>query len=59
MVSGEDAQLIWICHYSNCYRMIKHYSPACPHCRTAAPIYQTLYEYYYVSIHPYCFNPWK
>ncbi|KAJ6099933.1 hypothetical protein N7467_001468 [Penicillium canescens] len=29
--------------------MIKHYSPSCPHCRTAAPIYQTLYEYYYTS----------
>ncbi|CAG8884041.1 unnamed protein product [Penicillium nalgiovense] len=29
--------------------MIKHYSPTCPHCRTAAPMYQTLYEYYYTS----------
>ncbi|CAG8183446.1 unnamed protein product [Penicillium nalgiovense] len=31
------------------YWMIKHYSPTCPHCRTAAPLYQTLYEYYYTS----------
>lgn len=31
------------------YWMIKHYSPTCPHCRTAAPMYQTLYEYYYTS----------
>ncbi|KAJ6124126.1 hypothetical protein N7471_011443 [Penicillium samsonianum] len=31
------------------YWMIKHYSPSCPHCRTAAPMYQTLYEYYYTS----------
>lgn len=32
-------------------RMVKHYSPSCPHCKMAAPIYQTLYEYYYVSKH--------
>ncbi|KAJ5963811.1 uncharacterized protein N7479_003687 [Penicillium vulpinum] len=31
------------------YWMVKHYSPSCPHCRTAAPMYQTLYEYYYTS----------
>ncbi|KAJ5882068.1 uncharacterized protein N7529_000740 [Penicillium soppii] len=31
------------------YWMVKHYSPQCPHCKTAAPIYQTLYEYYYTS----------
>ncbi|CAG7960734.1 unnamed protein product [Penicillium olsonii] len=31
------------------YWMVKHYSPSCPHCKTAAPIYQTLYEYYYTS----------
>ncbi|KAI3100973.1 hypothetical protein CBS147333_8278 [Penicillium roqueforti] len=31
------------------YWMIKHYSPSCPHCRIAAPLYQTLYEYYYTS----------
>ncbi|KAJ5907542.1 hypothetical protein N7495_000224 [Penicillium taxi] len=29
--------------------MVKHYSPTCGHCRKAAPIYQTLYEYYYTS----------
>lgn len=41
---------------SNYSRMIKHYSPSCPHCRTAAPMYQTLYEYYYVSIYPVVLN---
>ncbi|OQE32099.1 hypothetical protein PENSTE_c001G05914 [Penicillium steckii] len=28
---------------------VKHYSPACAHCRKAAPLYQTIYEYYYTS----------
>ncbi|KAJ5787544.1 hypothetical protein N7457_002534 [Penicillium paradoxum] len=38
--------------------MIKHYSPGCPHCRTAAPMYQTLYEYYYTS-NPFFASPTK
>ncbi|CEJ59202.1 hypothetical protein PMG11_07834 [Penicillium brasilianum] len=29
--------------------LVKHYSPACAHCRKAAPAYQTTYEYYYTS----------
>ncbi|KAJ5542344.1 hypothetical protein N7535_004764 [Penicillium sp. DV-2018c] len=33
----------------NGYWMVKHYSPSCHHCRAAAPLYQTLYEYYYTS----------
>ncbi|KAJ5176065.1 uncharacterized protein N7482_001942 [Penicillium canariense] len=28
---------------------VKHYSPSCAHCRKAAPLYQTTYEYYYTS----------
>ncbi|KAI6244577.1 hypothetical protein HI914_07511 [Erysiphe necator] len=28
---------------------IKHYSPWCPHCRAMAPVWQTLYEFYYTS----------
>jgi protein disulfide-isomerase len=32
--------------------MIKHYSPYCPHCQDFAPIYQTLYEFYYTSTPP-------
>src|SRR5437763_114553 len=31
------------------YRFVKHYSPYCPHCRTIAPLWQTLYEFYYTS----------
>ena len=31
------------------YWFIKHYSPACTHCRKIAPAWQTLYEFYYVS----------
>lgn len=31
-------------------RFIKFYSPACPHCTKIAPAWQTLYEYYYVSV---------
>jgi protein disulfide-isomerase len=30
-------------------RFVKHYSPYCHHCHAAAPIWQTLYEYYYTS----------
>jgi thiol-disulfide isomerase/thioredoxin len=57
MVTGENQPLLVqpsIAPSSNDLRMIKHYSPSCPHCKTAAPIYQTLYEYYYVSIHSCC-----
>lgn len=35
-------------------RFVKHYSPACAHCRKAAPLYQTIYEYYYVSDNTSC-----
>ncbi|OLN97399.1 Uncharacterized protein C3D6.13c [Colletotrichum chlorophyti] len=31
------------------FMLIKHYSPYCPHCIDYAPIFQTLYEYYYTS----------
>ncbi|TDZ22743.1 Uncharacterized protein C8034_v005147 [Colletotrichum sidae] len=31
------------------FMLIKHYSPYCPHCIDYAPIYQTLYEFYYTS----------
>lgn len=31
------------------YWFIKHYSPWCPHCRAMAPVWQTLYEFYYTS----------
>ncbi|KAK1674779.1 thioredoxin [Colletotrichum godetiae] len=31
------------------FMLIKHYSPYCPHCMDYAPIYQTLYEWYYTS----------
>lgn len=31
------------------YWLVKHFSPACPHCRKIAPAWQTLYEFYYVS----------
>lgn len=32
------------------YWFVKHHSPYCPHCHTVAPIWQTLYEFYYVCI---------
>ncbi|KAL2754455.1 hypothetical protein ACRALDRAFT_1081483 [Sodiomyces alcalophilus JCM 7366] len=31
------------------FLVIKHFSPYCHHCLDYAPIYQTLYEYYYTS----------
>ncbi|KAF6840908.1 disulfide isomerase [Colletotrichum plurivorum] len=31
------------------FMLIKHYSPYCPHCIDYAPIFQTLYEFYYTS----------
>ncbi|OJJ46689.1 hypothetical protein ASPZODRAFT_152130 [Penicilliopsis zonata CBS 506.65] len=33
----------------NGYWFVKHYSPACPHCKKIAPAWQTLYEFYYTS----------
>lgn len=30
------------------YWFVKHYSPYCHHCKAVAPVWQTLYEYYYV-----------
>ena len=45
-----------LCTYSNqalilpCYsRFVKYHSPYCHHCRDIAPVWQTLYEFYYVS----------
>lgn len=32
-------------------RFIKHYSPYCQHCIDIAPTWQTLYEFYYVSLY--------
>ncbi|KAK1988961.1 thioredoxin [Colletotrichum cereale] len=31
------------------FKLVKHYSPYCPHCIDYAPIFQTLYEFYYTS----------
>ncbi|KAK3997403.1 thioredoxin-like protein [Cladorrhinum sp. PSN332] len=31
------------------FLMVKHYSPYCIHCADFAPVFQTLYEYYYTS----------
>lgn len=31
-------------------RFIKQYSPTCHYCQKIAPAWQTLYEFYYVSI---------
>ncbi|TVY60696.1 Uncharacterized protein LSUE1_G006792 [Lachnellula suecica] len=33
----------------NGYWFVKHHSPYCPHCLHIAPVWQTLYEYYYTS----------
>lgn len=37
-------------HRSNNTRLVKHYSPACHHCKKTAPAYQTTYEFYYVGL---------
>ncbi|KAG6366662.1 hypothetical protein INS49_000841 [Diaporthe citri] len=34
------------------YMLVKHYSPYCPHCQDFAPIYRTLYEFYYTDPAP-------
>ncbi|POS80667.1 thioredoxin [Diaporthe helianthi] len=34
------------------YMLVKHYSPYCPHCQDYAPIYRTLYEFYYTDPAP-------
>lgn len=34
------------------YWFVKHYSPQCPHCIKIAPVWQKLYEFYYVSYPP-------
>lgn len=31
------------------YWLIEYYSPYCPHCKKFAPLWQTLYEFYYTS----------
>lgn len=31
------------------YRFVKHYSPYCQFCTKIAPVWQTLYEFYYVG----------
>lgn len=31
------------------YWFVKHYSPYCHHCKAVAPVWQTLYEFYYTS----------
>lgn len=31
------------------YHAVKFFSPTCPHCTTAAPLWQTIYEYYWTS----------
>jgi thiol-disulfide isomerase/thioredoxin len=36
------------------YWFVKHYSPYCQHCIAVAPTWQTLYEFYYVSILDVC-----
>lgn len=46
--SSLISQMYW--HGSDGIRLIKHYSPACYHCKLVAPYYQTIYEFYYVSL---------
>jgi protein disulfide-isomerase len=36
-------------HIKNGYTAIKFYSPQCHHCLTVAPVWQTLYEFYWTS----------
>ena len=31
------------------FRFVKHYSPYCHHCHAIAPVWQTLYEFYYTQ----------
>jgi len=44
-LSGEtlDADI------ANGYWFVKYYSPYCKHCKALAPVWQTLYEFYYTS----------
>ncbi|KAJ5242856.1 uncharacterized protein N7469_001183 [Penicillium citrinum] len=44
---GVDSDLPTV--FNDGHWFVKHYSPACAHCRKAAPLYQTIYEYYYTS----------
>ncbi|KAI1436320.1 thioredoxin-like protein [Xylaria sp. CBS 124048] len=34
------------------FLVVKYFNPYCPHCQLFAPIYQTLYEFYYTSTVP-------
>jgi protein disulfide-isomerase len=36
-------------HADCVYRFVEHFSPTCPHCKDFAPVWQTLYEFYYTS----------
>jgi protein disulfide-isomerase len=44
-VGGKDLDDV----IKNGYTVVKFYSPSCPHCVSVAPIWQTLYEYYWTS----------
>ena len=37
------------CVAANVFRWIKLYSPYCGHCKAVAPLWQTIYEFYYTS----------
>lgn len=41
---------LWMDISSRQSRLVKHYSPSCPHCQQIAPTWQTLYEFYYVGV---------